>query len=268
MPDDNELPPQDGQPEGPAPDPQDVLKVIGQMIEARLDQRMGQVAEQMQAMENRLAQRISEGLAQVQANSQATTPPIAPQPAPTASVSETKEIALPPFPEVDRREMAVSWLFDTLNDPKKLAETAKSFAEAVQAVTGAFRKKDDFLMAREIAARTPAAIILTAPDPLQGGLPNLLSNMIQQGVRIGGQAKAAAGGGTIPLGPPNPPNSPENSPGAPPGTSPAPQPRSTGLTGGSSGTALASQGLEDLDDNSINTLMAQLALISHRRKAA
>lgn len=239
-------------PEG-QPQPDDVMAMIRQMIDSRLDQRMGLVTAQMEAIERRLAQQLTDFASRMEARTAAPTAP--------AATDDDEEVKLPEFPPLDKGKLAGAWLMDTVSSPEKLAETAANFANAFRQVRAAFAPADDFALAREIFARNPAAIMMTAPDPLQGHLGGLLANTIQQGVRIGSTAKGgqlpAAGGGTTPLAP--------VVPGALPARLPAPSGTPSPSPGKTTGLASLTSALEQLSPDSQDALLAQLAVVAARR---
>lgn len=254
-------PPQDLPPGGPSggpSEPDDVMAVIRQMIDSRLEQGLATVRDQMTAIEQRLAQQLTEGIARIEAKFAAPASQPTAQPAGPA-------VELPALPEIDKGALAGAWFKDNITDPGKLATTVGEIAKAIAQVRGAFQPMDDFATARAIALRNPAAIVLVAPDPTQGALPTLLSNVIQQGVRIGATARGVAnlpgtGGGTTPLAP----SAPGVSPAGPPGPSPVPTPP----PGTPKGTASLGQALAGLSDDARNTLIAYLVEIGVRRQGA
>lgn len=252
-------------PEGQQPQPENVMALIRQMIDSRMEQRMGQVTAQISALVNDAERRLSVALTNaVDGLRDSFRPPVAP-PSPAgagfASQPAGAEVELPPMPPLPLGGL----LGDALRDPNKLAELVGGMAQAFRQVKDAFRP-DDFALAREIFARTPAAIIMTTPDPMQGHLPQLLSNMIQQGVRIGATAKTplTVGGdsGITPLAP--------AAPGVLPGGPPPPSVTPSATPGPSIGTILQ-QACESLSPQDQEVLLHQLVRTMDRsmdRKAA
>lgn len=271
----------DGPPEE-QPQPQDVIGMIFAEVNilldqrdarllARLDQRDAKAATDLADIRRGLSQELATAVGDIRVQLESATAGLPRlSPGGQSAMREdppSQDVALPPMPAPNIGAGIAALLMDFVNNPMKLAETAVSFAGAWNQVKGAAKGPDDFAMARLIAQRTPAAIILNAPDPTQGTLPQLLSNMIQQGVRIGVSARgapAAPGGGTSPLAP----SGPGALPGALPAPSAPPSPTPSQPSAPVSVPVLLGQMLERLDDDGIDAMLAHLSQVSYRRKAA
>jgi hypothetical protein len=264
MAEDNGLPPGDTPQEQPQ-GPQDIMAQIRAMINSRADQDKAALLSEFTAMEGRVAAQVREAQTTIQANLQsqlqsqlqALVAPAAPLAAPLASLTVAGATQGTEFPEPDQREMAVAGIMDLLTNPQKLAETIKGFRQAFA--------KDDFALAREIAARNPYAIVSVAPDPLGGHFPDVIAKALNQGVQAGLSVRQpagvpGAGGGLSPLAPSAPGNLPAArfGPSGIPSATPTPATAPTSMT----------QSLEGLSNDALDTILAQAMLVRVKRQAA
>lgn len=211
---------------------------------ARIDEQFQQVASALNTLNNGLLS-IQEHLSGAQANGhnghsngneQTETQQIAPQEQPP-----------PPMPAGTPAATLITGILQTLSNPNTLTGLVDNWVKVKQNM----RPVDVDQYLQYVYQTNPQKFLAYVPDPLGGRFPEIISKAVETGIRIGVSGK----GGASPLVNPN-----IDSSGGPSGDQPAPSspPTATG----------ASLSLEDLSNEQIDDLTAELVKLKLTREAA